>query len=192
MNSPGSRWKEGAVSGPENVLPVLPVVSVISGSPDSMAGVLPELCGYFGEVILRSKPFPFDMSTYYEPEMGTGLNRTWFCFSRLRDPSELPEWKRFCFGVEEGCSEGPGRTVNLDPGYLDHGKLVLASFKPAPDKVYMGDGVWAHTCLRYRFGDFCGPDHSFPDFIDGRFNVFFREAKRLYRLLLRDSNTHGT
>lgn len=192
MSFPGFRWKEGSVSGPEKVLPVLPVVSVICGSPESLAGVLLELSVFFGEVILRSRPFPFDMSSYYEPEMGTGLDRTWFCFSRLRDPSELPGWKRFCSGVEEAWSDGSGRTVNLDPGYLDHGKLVLASFKPAPDKVYMGEGVWAHTCLRYRFGDFCGPDHSFPDFIDGRFNVFFKEAKGMYRRLLRTANTQCT
>lgn len=167
---------------------MLPVVSVICGSPESLVGVLPELCGYFGEVILKSRPFAFDMSTYYQPEMGTGLERTWLCFSGLRDPSELPEWKLFCCRIEESTSKVSGRTVNLDPGYLDHGKLVLASFKQAPDKVYMGNGVWAHTCLRYRFGDFCGPDHSFPDFIDGRFNVFFREAKRMYRSILHGQN----
>lgn len=180
------------MSGPEHVPPVLPVVSVISNSPDPMARILPDLQGYFGEVALKSGSFPFDMSTYYQAEMGAGLSRTWLCFSRLRDPSELPEWKLFCHGVEEAMSQGPARTVNLDPGYLDHGKLVLASFKPAPDKVYMGQGVWAHTCLRYRFGDFHGPDHSFPDFIDGRFNDFFREAKSLYRRLLRLSTNDGS
>jgi len=177
------------MSGPERIPPVLPVVSVICGSPDQLTGVLPELQGYFGETILRSRPFPFDMSTYYQAEMGTGLERTWLCFSGLRDPSELPRWKLFCFETEGTMSISSGRTVNLDPGYLDHGKLVLASFKPAPDKIYMGEGVWAHTCLRYRFGEFCGPDHSFPDFIDGRFNVFFKEAKSMYRRLLRDQSS---
>ena len=189
MSFPGSRWKEGAVSGPEKVLPVLPVVSVITGAPDYLEAVLPELRGYFGEVVLRSSPFPFDMSNYYLPEMGPGLERTWLCFACLRDPSELPAWKKLCCRIEETRSEVSGRTVNLDPGYLDHGKLVLASFKQAPDKVYMGEGVWAHTCLRYRFGNFCGPDHSFPDFIDGRFNPFFKEAKGMYRRLLRGQNS---
>lgn len=180
------------MSGPDKVLPVLPVVSVISRTPDSLSGVLPELEGHFGQVLLKGGPFPFDMSTYYQAEMGSGLERNWLCFSNLGDPSELPGWKLFCFGIEEAMVHGKARTVNLDPGYLDHGKLVLASFKPAPDKIYMGRGVWAHTCLRYRFGDFHGPDHSFPDFIDGRFNAFFREAKSLYRRLLRLSKTQGT
>ena len=76
--------------------------------------------------------------------------------------------------------------VNLDPGYLDLGKLVLASCKEAPDKLYLGEGVWGHTCLRYRFGAFSAPDHSFPDFQDGRFNSFFTEARGLYKSMLQE------
>jgi hypothetical protein len=163
----------------------MPVVSVISGGPDPVAAVLPELVGYFGPVALQSGEYPFDMSSYYLPEMGEHLKRIWLCFTQLKDPSELPVWKIHTRGLEDSLSRGGRRTVNLDPGYLDHGKLVLASFKEAPDKVYMAGGVWAHTCLRYRFGDFTGPDHSFPDFLDGRFNEFFRRAKGMYRKLLR-------
>lgn len=173
------------MSGPDFPPPVMPVVSVLAGSVEAVSGILPLLEGFFGSTVIRSEPFPFDMSAYYRSEMGEGLVRVWLCFSELRDASELWRWKLFCFEIEEDNLSPMGRTVNLDPGYLDHGKLVLASFKPAPDKIYMGQGVWAHTCLRYRFGDFTGPDHSFPDFIDGRFNVFFRKAKRLYRVLLR-------
>ncbi|MCP4646327.1 MAG: DUF4416 family protein, partial [bacterium] len=78
------------------------------------------------------------------------------------------------------------RLVNIDPGYLDHGKLVLASCKSAPDKIYMGKGVFAHTCLRFRKGEFHGPEHSFADFIDGRFDDFFLSAKQHLRKLLKE------
>lgn len=182
---PGFEGNGGTVPGPEPVVPVLPVVSVLSGKRDGHMGVLEELRGFYGPEALVSRSYPFDMSHYYRPEMGDGLNRVWLCFETLRDPSELPRWKMFCYGLENSRLSRQGRTVNLDPGYLDHGKLVLASFKPAPDKIYLGQGVWAHACLRYRFGDFSGPDHSFPDFIDGRFNDFFKEAKNTYRRLLR-------
>lgn len=164
----------------------MPVVSVISGDPFQVEAVLPELIVSFGPVALQSGAYPFDMSSYYRPEMGEELQRCWLCFAVLRDPAELPAWKILTRDLENTMSRDGRRTVNLDPGYLDHGKLVLASFKEAPDKVYMGSGVWAHTCLRYRFGDFTGPDHSFPDFLDGRFNGFFRQAKGVYRKLLRE------
>ena len=64
---------------------------------------------------------------------------------------------------------------------MDLGKLVLASLKEAPDKIYVGEGVWAHTCLRYGSGSFGAPEHSFPDFKDGRFDAFMLEARRLYK-----------
>lgn len=179
------------MTGPDIPTPVMPVVSVLSGPDGGVMAVRQALEGFFGGIALESEPFPFDMSDYYVPEMGGSLFRVWFCFSDLRDPSELPDWKVYCRGLEQEHLSPSGRTVNLDPGYLDHGKLVLASFKPSPDKIYMGNGVWAHTCLRYRFGDFSGPDHSFPDFIDGRFNRFFKKAKGFYRRLLRTRMGNG-
>jgi len=60
----------------------------------------------------------------------------------------------------------------------------FASLKEAPDKIYMGQGVWAHTCLKFRWGKFTAPDHSFPDFQDGRFDAFMLEARNLYKSLL--------
>ena len=43
----------------------------------------------------------------------------------------------------------------------------------------------ALTCLRYDHGEFVAPDHSFPDFIDGRFNDFMLEVRANYRRILR-------
>jgi hypothetical protein len=131
------------------------------------------------------------MSGYYEPEMGRELFRKWFAFERLAAPGDLAAWKLECALLEDRLREGPSRRVNIDPGYLDHGKLVLASFKEAPDKIYMGSGVWAHTVLRYRFGHYEAPDHSFPDFRDGRFEGFMLEARKVLRVLSRSLRTEG-
>ncbi|PIE51679.1 hypothetical protein CSA37_03975 [Candidatus Fermentibacteria bacterium] len=173
------------MSLPAQPLHVVPVVSVLYGDASELNKSLVKLKNMLGNPVLVSESFPFDMTDYYEPEMGRNLVRTWFCFP-LRDPSELPDWKLACISIEETAGGEGSRRANLDPGYLDHGKLVLASCKEAPDKIYLRDGVWAHTCLRYRSGSFYGPDHSFADFIDGRFNSFFIEVKRLYRKLLRE------
>ena len=169
-----------------NVPFVLPVVSVMLAEGERLDPVEDALNEMLGPVELRSDPYPFDLSDYYRPEMGEGIRRIWLCFGRLRDPSELPGWKLGSAMLEEGFSSGGCRRINLDPGYLDHGKLVLASFKEAPDKIYIGSGVWAHTCLRYRFSGFTAPDHSFPDFRDGRFDAFMLQARGVYRTLLKD------
>lgn len=176
------------MSLPEKPVPVLPCFSLLYGSFAPAQKCLDELRGFMGEPVLRSDEYSFDMTDYYEAEMGSALKRKWLCFS-LADPEKLPEWKLACIAAE-GESGGEGnRAVNIDPGYLDHGKLVLASCKPAPDKIYLSKGIYAHKCLRYSRGNFHGPSHSFADFIDGRFNGFFMEAKALYRKLLRETHS---
>jgi hypothetical protein len=174
--------------GPVETLPVMPVASVIYSEADVLVTARAALEEEFGEVALCSEPFPFDRSDYYRGEMGECLERVWFCFRRTADPSLLPAWKQSCYRIELDLSQEDGsRKVNIDPGYLDYGKLVLASFKEAPDKIYMGIGVWAHTCLRYGHGSFTAPDHSFPDFRDGRFDGFMMEARRIYRRMIRSA-----
>lgn len=161
-------------------------MSVLYSDSTLLKGALVSLSQLFGEVVLFSEPYAFDMTDYYQSEMGSSILRVWLCFAPLRDPSELPDWKEKCIEIEEIFGGEGNRLVNIDPGYLDHGKLVLASCKAAPDKIYMGGGVYAHTCLRYKRGEFHAPEHSFADFIDGRFDDFFRSAKLLLRRLLRE------
>lgn len=157
------------------------MVSVLYSAEDRLEESLRRLEEVFGPPALRSDPYAFDMSDYYRPEMGCGLRRVWLAFAEPVAPDRLVDWKLECASIEEEMSEEGRRTANLDPGYLDFGKLVLASFKEAPDKIYMGRGVWAHTCLRYGHGAFSAPDHSFPDFRDGRFDDFMYRARRLLR-----------
>ncbi len=172
--------------GPVEVLPVIPVMSVISSADKLKMEAKLILESHFGRIDLSSGLYPFDLSDYYEEEMGEELTRQWFSFEVLRDASLLAEWKLICAGIEEQfLDKFSNRKVNIDPGYLDYGKLVLASFKSAPDKIYIGRGVWAHTCLRYGHGRFTAPEHSFPDFIDGRFNDFMLEVRANYRRILR-------
>lgn len=179
---------EGIMSGPAEPFPVMPMVSIIFSAGQPLKACCGDLREHLGIPELRSGPYPFDLSDYYRGEMGGGLSRIWLAFGRLADPSSLIDLKHFCRSVEEaGSSAGGKRKVNIDPGYLDYGKLVLASFKEAPDKIYMGRGVWAHACLRYGHGRFTAPDHSFPDFRDGRFDEFMLEARRRYRRLLRSA-----
>jgi hypothetical protein len=168
--------------------PVLRLCSCLAADEDARASAAGRLTERFGPLALVSDPYPFDLTAYYEPEMGPALTRTWLCFERLFGPEELPRFRLAAERIERELAAAGRRTVNLDPGYLDFGKLVLASLKPAPDKIYMGHGVWAHTCLRYGTGGFSAPDHSFPDFRDGRFDPFLLRARQLYRRLLRGTD----
>jgi hypothetical protein len=178
--------EETAMSQRVEPAPVLRLCSCLTGNAELLPEVEAALVRVFGEIALRSDPFPFDTSEYYHDEMGDGLERRWFCFQALCGAELLADTRLVTDNIEDAFSTGGKRRVNLDPGYLDFGKLVLASLKQAHDKIYLGRGVLAHTCLRYRAGDFVAPDHSFPDFQDGRFNSFMLRARKLYKSLLRD------
>ena len=167
--------------------PVLGVCSCLTARPELLSETESELVQAFGEIALKSPTYRFDTSDYYLEEMGEGLQRCWYCFDVLWRAEELPQARATTGRIESKFTVGEKREVNLDPGYLDLGKLVLASWKEAPDKIYMGNGVWAHTCLRFGDGTFRAPDHSFPDFRDGRFDAFMLEARALYKSRLRGS-----
>ena len=165
---------------------VMPLISIISSDDELRNEAEISLESYFGKAGLVSELFEFDLSDYYQDEMGAELTRRWYSYEVLKDASLLVEWKHVCVEIENSLLDTAGnRRVNIDPGYLDHGKLVLASCKAAPDKIYMGNGVFAHICLQYKKGEFHGPEHSFADFIDGRFDEFFRSAKQLLKQLLK-------
>jgi hypothetical protein len=167
--------------------PVLGVCSCLTARPELLRETEGELVQAFGEIALKSPSYAFDTSDYYRKEMGEGLRRLWYCFHGLWRAERLPQTRTTTGRIETKFTAAGKRHINLDPGYLDLGKLVLASLKEAPDKIYLGDGVWAHTCLRFGGGTFKAPDHSFPDFRDGRFNEFMLEARALYKSLLRDA-----
>ena len=134
----------------------------------------PTLCEHlentFGSIDYRGPFFPFDDGGYYAPEMGSPLYRGMVSFRGLADSSELPRWKIAAQVLEATWSRDGKRTRNLDIGYLDPDKLVLASFKQGPRKIYMGEGVWADMVLGYSNGGFVPAPWTFPDFRSGRYN----------------------
>lgn len=165
----------------------LRVCSCLTARSELLPEVEARLSEEYGAIALHSPPYPFDISDYYRDEMGENLTRTWYCFRELCEADALAAYRLATGRIEDELAVDGRRRVNLDPGYLDAGKLVLTSLKEAPDKIYLGRGVWAHTCLRYRFGGFVAPDHSFPDFRDGRFDAFMLEARALLKRLLHEA-----
>jgi hypothetical protein len=141
----------------------------------------------WGDIDFAGTDHPFDMTDYYEPEMGTGLSRRLVSFFRLVPPESLCEAKHICNEIEDQMSGAKGRLVNLDVGYLDHNKIVLASFKGAGQKIYLGHGVWADMVARYRKGQYCPFEWTFPDFRDGRYDRELLQIRNIYLKQLRET-----
>jgi hypothetical protein len=64
---------------------------------------------------------------------------------------------------------------------MDFGKLVLASFKYKPNKIYLARGVYADPTLFYEQGAFHPWPWTFPDMRSGAYNEVFLGMRELYR-----------
>ncbi len=165
--------------------PVLVVVGALTSDVGLGETVVADLSERLGGLELTGEPVPFVRTDYYAPEMGRDLVRWYACFGELMPPERLVELKQLTWELEQQhCGEGH-RRVNLDPGYLDLFKVVLASFKHGPQKLYLGSGVWADPVLYFRDGAYRELPWTFPDLRGGDHGAFFAAARERYKALLR-------
>jgi hypothetical protein len=146
---------------------VLALLTTVPAWDSSLCAMLEKS---FSPIDYRSPFLPFEDGGYYAAEMGRPLWRGWVSFQGLRNPRDLPAWKWSARLLEFAESKGGKRAYNLDIGYMDAGKLVLASFKPGPLKLYLDRDVWADLILGYSRGAFFAMPGAFPDFRDGRYD----------------------
>lgn len=149
--------------------PVKFLVGVLTGHPEILPRVRASLEERLGPVDYASELIDFKFTDYYEAEMGPGLKRQFLSFARLASPDTLAETKLFTNSLEEEWSESGKRLVNLDPGYLNAARLVLASTKDFAHRVYIGQGIYAEVTLMFRgkgieFLPWTYPDFRSPDY----------------------------
>ena len=135
----------------------------------------------FGEMDYRSPSFDFNITDYYHKEMGSPIFRLFVSFEPLILPNAIARIKLDTNEIEERLSEGRGRKINLDPGYIDYDKVVLASAKYNGQKVYLDHGIWADLTLHYEKGQFDPYPWSFPDFKQGIYDTVFLEIRDRYK-----------
>lgn len=123
-----------------------------------------------GETENHSEAFPFEATHYYDAEMGLPIFRIFFSFKALMSPGKLAELKVLCNEIEEQLLFEGTRKVNLDIGYLDFHKVVLASAKYNGQKIYLGQGIYADLTLTFSDGQFHPLENTFPDFKSGKYN----------------------
>lgn len=137
--------------------PALLVVAAFSRHPDAFPWAKARLEGIHGPVSREGEEFAFDQTAYYEPTMGPGLRKRLWAFAVI-DAAALPDVKRSTIALEREYAGAAGhpdpRPLNLDPGYLDLGKFVLASTKDHSHRVYLRDGIFAEVTLFYQHGAF--------------------------------------
>lgn len=134
-----------------------------------------------GPIDLTSESFPFNTTDYYEAEMGRPIYRQFWSIETIMSPGKLATLKIQCNGIEDELAIASKRKVNLDIGYLDFHKLVLASAKYNGQKIYLDQGIYADPTLYFEAGQFHAFENTFPDFKSSTYFDVFLEIRRLYK-----------
>ena len=168
------------------------IVSVLAGNSGWILEARTALIQAFGPIDLESDLLPFDHSDYYSAEFGPGLQRQFLAFERLISADDLPAIKcqtnelEWSLRAAESTHGKGQRRVNLDPGYVSMGKLVLASTKDHAHRLYLGQGIYAEVTLTYQRGRFRPWSWTYPDYASERYCDLFAEIRQRYKLQLKE------
>ena len=161
-------------------------VALLSSDVDLLTAVETDLSPILSEIDARSEVVPWIASKFYEREMGRGLLRRFVSFSVLQSPENLAEIKLQTQRIEDNYRiVAAGRRVNLDPGYIDAFKLVLASTKNAGQRIYLRSGIYGEATLLYHDSAFHGLEYSYRDYLWPESLAFFTQMRARYLTQLR-------
>jgi hypothetical protein len=169
-------------------------VKLFAGVIYSEASLLTELeerlARLNGPIDLRSEPFSFDSTDYYYEEMGKPLFRVFLSFEDLILPERISPTKITTNLLEAEMAARQSsvkRPVNIDPGYLEESKIVLASTKNFSHRIHISAGIYAEVTMQYEGKEWRMLPWTFPDFRSGRYNPFFTALRNRYRAQLKDA-----
>ncbi len=157
------------------------LITILFSDSEKLRIAINELENSFGEIDFQSEYFIFDSSDYYQEEMGGEIKRVFLSFLQLKPPDILVEAKKKSTEIEQKLAVEGKRKVNIDPGYMDYSKLVLATHKGGGCKIYLKDGVWADLIMRYEKGRFLPFPWTFPDFASGRYSEVLLRIRSIYK-----------
>lgn len=134
----------------------------------------------FGKADFETRGIPFTFTDHYTQEMGTGLTRRFCSFPRLIDPTTLADVKIWTNKIEQKLARDKRRLVNIDPGYVDLAKLVLASTKNFRHRIPIGGGIYAEVTLYYQAKSFRSWELTYPDYRTPEYIRIFNAIRELY------------
>ena len=80
----------------------------------------------------------------------------------------------------EGLTTGK-RRINIDPGFLSLGKLILATTKDQCHRVYLGKGIFAEVTLFYKQKTFNPWPWTYPDYQSREYLEIFNSIRGIYQ-----------
>jgi hypothetical protein len=172
--------------------PVKLFVGVLVSDNKFIPQVEERLATAFGAIDHRSDVIPFDFTNYYEEEMGDLIDRVFFSFERLIEADQLTEIKRQTNQLEDELApllQTPRTTVkrpvNLDPGYIEQAKVILASTKNFYHRIYLGHGIFGEVTMHFKNNTYQFFPWTYPDYQSKDYQDFFLRIRQIFRSKLR-------
>ena len=160
--------------------------AIFSGSQECLDRTKDRLLEEYGPLLVLGPRISFTDTDYYDRTMGPGLRKEWFAVDRIIDQSDLGPLKiatqRLEGLITEETSGGVKRPINIDPGMIDLGKVMLASTKNHAHRVYVGSGIFVEVTLYLCEGMWAGWPWTYPDYRRTEVHDFFTRAREEYRL----------
>ena len=158
------------------------IIGVIYRDPDVYIEAINILTETFGPIDMESERFSFsrEFSTYYDSELGGEGDRVILSFERCVDASRQAEIKTFTNSVEARFTKDGGRLINLDPGFLNHGRLMLATTKETGFRIPLADGIYTELTLFWARGGWQRFPWTYRDYQSERVQKFLTEVRRKY------------
>jgi len=163
------------------------VIGFFLKEKDLVVPVVKALTEKFGPVDIVSSWFPFNFTTYYEPEMGKPLFRRMLAFETLIKQSALSEIKRITNDLELKYLKNSKRMVNLDPGYMLRERFVLATGKNFSHRIYIGQRIYADLTLIYVKGQFIKLPWTYPDYSEQNMLIYLKRVRNKYVIDLKQT-----
>ena len=162
----------------DKVMLFMGVLSV-KGFPSSLRERLEKL---FGPVDTVTEPFSFSFTDYYVPEMGEGIERFFLSFTTLISPDRLAEIKTITDELEMEYAENGKRRINLDPGLLTEGNIILATTKNRTHRIAIGKSLYAEVTLIYHSHGFEAFPWTYADYRSEKVQETLLSFRRQYLL----------
>lgn len=169
----------------KTIEPVKLICGLLAGDIERLSRAKEALSLRFGPIEFESEGIPFDFTPYYQKELGPDIIRQYISFEDLIDPGDLASIKLTTNRMEEDLSEGGVRKVNIDPGYLDLSKMVLATTKDATYRVYLAAGILGQSTYYFESGSYRPWQWTYADYRTDTaiefFNIVRGDFKREWR-----------
>jgi hypothetical protein len=169
---------------------VLPVNALMACDPQAAERARRALSGRFGAPLLQSELFDFDFTDYYVSQTGPAAVKQFLIHPPAVGEPDLAAWKRWAVECEADLRgelrASVPRPVNLDPGILSLGNLVLASTKEAGHRVHLKDGIHAQLELLWEHGAFSPLPWTYPDYRTPEALALFARARALLKRMTRE------